>query len=101
QMLREKFTALVHVCMASQSVLKPLERAMLQTASDFVAEQLPVTSVASLFLEQYPDEEEATAEAAELYHQAAPEIGASRKGARTGGVSLWGRDRVPVLVTAD
>src|SRR5262249_17814748 len=58
QMLREKFTALVHVCLANQSVLKPLEKAMLQTASEFVDQQLPVTSVANLFLEQYPNEDE-------------------------------------------
>jgi hypothetical protein len=87
QMIRAQFTALVHVCLTNQSLLKPLERAMLQTAGDYVARQLPATSVASLFFEQHADSESAEGEAIDLYHQAGPEVSVGRA-AKAGRVGI-------------
>jgi hypothetical protein len=80
-MLREQFTALVHVCLTHANILKNVEAAMLQTAAEFAAEQLPPTTVAELFLEQHPDEQQAADEVAGFYDEAAPELAPARAAA--------------------
>ncbi|HZY84233.1 MAG TPA: tubulin-like doman-containing protein [Gemmataceae bacterium] len=86
-MLRQQFTALVHVCLTHANILKGVEQAMLKTASDFAGEQLPPTTVAELFLEQHPDEEQAAGEVAGFYDEAAPEL-APRKAAQAPELSV-------------
>jgi hypothetical protein len=73
-MLQANFTALVHVCLTNQNLLRQVEMRMLDTAAAYAGEQLPPTSVAGLFLEQHPDPEEARAEVEDFYHQANPEL---------------------------
>ncbi len=73
-MLRQQFTALVHVCLTHANILKAVEQAMLKTAADFAGEQLPPTTVSELFLEQQPEEERAAGEVAEFFDKAAPKL---------------------------
>jgi serine/threonine protein kinase len=73
-MLRQQFTALVHVCLTHANILKEVEAAMLKTAAEFAGEQLPPTTVAELFLEQHPDEEQAGGEVSSFFDEAAPEL---------------------------
>ncbi len=72
--LKEHFTALVQVCLSTANNLKNVETAMLETAHAFAASKLPPTSVAELFLEQHPDQEEAEGEVSALYDEASPEL---------------------------
>jgi hypothetical protein len=78
EMLRAHFTALVHVCLTSANILKNVEAAMLQTARDYAAGQLPRVSVAQLFFEQHPDEAGAGSEVVDFHDEAAPELAAGR-----------------------
>jgi hypothetical protein len=73
-MLRQQFTALVHVCLTHANILKGVEQAMLRTAADFAGEQLPPTTVAELFREQNPDEERAAGEVADFFEKATPKL---------------------------
>jgi hypothetical protein len=77
-MLQANFTALVHVCLANQNILQPVEKAMLSTAGDYALEHLPTTSVAGLFLERYPEPSAAASEVGDFYHQASPELSLGR-----------------------
>jgi hypothetical protein len=77
-MLQANFTALVHVCLTNQHILRQVERAMLETAAAYGSGLLPPASVAELFLEQHPQPDEAAGEIADFYQQAAPELSASR-----------------------
>src|SRR5262249_10852758 len=78
EVLKQRFTALVHVCLTSANVLKNVEAAMLEAAGAWAAEQLPATSAADLFFEQHPDAAEAEEEVAGFYDEAAPERGPGR-----------------------
>jgi hypothetical protein len=80
-MLRQQFTALVHVCLTHANILKGVELAMLKTAAEFAGEQLPPTTVAELFLEQHPDEERAAGEVTGFFDEAAPELAPGRAAA--------------------
>jgi len=80
-MLRQQFTALVHVCLTHANILKGVEEAMLKTAADFAGEQLPPTTVAELFLEQHPEEEKSAGEVAGFFEKAAPALTAGRAAA--------------------
>jgi hypothetical protein len=81
--LKKDFTALVHVCLSSGTILKGVGAAMLETARAFAATKLPATDVAELFFEQQPEEEEAQAEAVTFFDEAAPELTTSRTAARS------------------
>jgi hypothetical protein len=78
EMLKAQFTALVHVCMTTQNILKDVEAALLRVASDFAAELLPPTTAADLFFEQHPEAEAAEGEVARYFDEAAPELSAGR-----------------------
>ncbi|MFO0841055.1 MAG: hypothetical protein U0797_01480 [Gemmataceae bacterium] len=77
-MLREGFTALVHVCLTSANVLKDVHAAMLAVAADYAAGHLPPTSVAELFFDQFTDPQEAEGEVSQCFDEAAPEISVGR-----------------------
>ena len=72
--IREQFTALVHICLASANLLKNVEAALVQTAEEFAGELLGKTDAAQLFLEQYPDEDAAQTEASDFFDEAKPEL---------------------------
>jgi hypothetical protein len=82
-MIHQQFTALVHVCLASASLLKNLETAMMQEAIGFVESRLTVTDVAEMFLAQYADEEQARNEIIAAFDEASPERIVASKGARS------------------
>jgi serine/threonine protein kinase len=73
-MIREQFTALVHICLAHSNLLKNVEVAMSRTADEFAGELLGETNAAELFLEQHPDEEDAQNEASNFFDEAEPEL---------------------------
>jgi serine/threonine protein kinase len=82
EMLKEQFTALVHVCLSSKDNLKSLEAALLKTAGEFAAARLPATDAAALFLEQHPDPAAAQDEVAAFFDEAAPELAAGGRKSR-------------------
>jgi serine/threonine protein kinase len=73
-MLKQQFTALVHVCLSEANVLGAVHRAMLDTAGTFVAGLIPPTDVAKMFLEQHPAEGEAEKEVGAYFDKAAPPV---------------------------
>jgi serine/threonine protein kinase len=85
-MFKEQFTALVNVCLTSSNVLKNVETAMLQTAEAFVAEQVGDVNVAEMFLEQYPQDQQAGDEIAGFFDESAPELLPSSAGPRSAGL---------------
>jgi serine/threonine protein kinase len=70
-MLRQKFHALVHVCLAESNLLADVHRAMLECTRAFVAERVGEINVANLFLSQHPDEEKALSTLSDYFEQAA------------------------------
>ncbi len=77
-MLRRQFTALVHVCVSKNNMLRDVQAAMLNVAGEFAGQQQPATSAAALFFEQTPDDGAAEGEAADFYAEAAPELPGAR-----------------------
>jgi hypothetical protein len=71
--IRSQFTALVHVCLSSTSLLKNVETVMMQEAQSFVEGRFTVTDVAEMFFCQYPEDEQAIDEIAAAFDEAAPE----------------------------
>jgi hypothetical protein len=71
-MLKDKFRALVHICLADGNLLHDVHRALLEVTRAFVMERMGVNNVAALFLQQHPDEEEALSALSEYFEQAAP-----------------------------
>jgi serine/threonine protein kinase len=71
-MLKEKFGALVYVCLAAGSLLTEVHRAMLEVTRAFVLERIGILNVAELFLQQCPDEEEALSALSGYFERAAP-----------------------------
>src|SRR5207248_10613571 len=58
-MIREEFTALVHVCLTSANMLRNLEIAMQQQAEAEIEGGLSSLNAAELFFAEQPDEEAA------------------------------------------
>jgi serine/threonine protein kinase len=82
--IKAQFTALVHVCLTTANILKNVESALRQTASEFADGYLPPTSVAELFFEQNCEEPQAESEIMSLYDEAAPEMTADSRSPRSG-----------------
>jgi hypothetical protein len=82
-MIREQFTALVHVCLTSANMLKNLEAAMRQEVEHFAATRLGTADVAEMFLHQYPQPDEALKEIAAAFAKAAPKLAGSRASQQT------------------
>ncbi|MFQ3594180.1 MAG: tubulin-like doman-containing protein, partial [Gemmataceae bacterium] len=74
QMLKSRFTALVHVCLTNQNILRDVFLALHETARTFALELLPPVQASDLFFEQYSNEEEAEAEISQYLDEAAPEL---------------------------
>jgi hypothetical protein len=72
KLIRQQFTALVHVCMTSSNLLKNLEVAMQQEAELFVESRLTTTSVAEMYLAHHPDEEDAEEDLIQVFESAVP-----------------------------
>src|SRR5262249_26250937 len=51
--IRERFTALIDICLSRANQLKTVEDALLETAQTFAATRLPETDVAQTFFEKY------------------------------------------------
>jgi serine/threonine protein kinase len=73
-MFKKQFAALVNVCLASGNVWKKVGAAMRHTAEEFVAERLSAMDVAEMFLNQYPDNDEAAVALGDFFEEAAPEL---------------------------
>jgi serine/threonine protein kinase len=78
-MIREQFTALVHVCLAPANMLGNLEVAMQQKAEAEVQTGLSSLNAAELFFAEHADEEAAAGAISQAFAEAAPEM-ASRGG---------------------
>ncbi len=72
-MLRQRFIALVNVCLSRANVLKDVEAALLEIAEAFAADHQSERNVAEMFLEQHPDAQ-AEEEVANCFDKAAPAI---------------------------
>jgi hypothetical protein len=73
QVVRQQFTALVHICLSSANHIKDLEAAMQREAEAFVEARLTRTSVTEMYLAaQAPDA--AADDLAALYDEAAPDL---------------------------
>jgi eukaryotic-like serine/threonine-protein kinase len=83
EVIRQEFTALVHICLAGANLLKNAEAAILRTAAEFAGELIGETNAAELFLEQHPEEEEAESEASGFFDEAKPELGAGNATSRS------------------
>jgi hypothetical protein len=71
-MLKERFRALVHVCLSEANVLRHVQAAMLETAAAFAAGLMPQTDVAEMFLDQNAGLGQAGGEVASFFDEAAP-----------------------------
>jgi hypothetical protein len=80
--LKAQFQALVHICLTNAGILKGVAAALLQTAEEFAGGLVPETDAAEMFLDRYPDPEQAEAELAGLFRQAEP--GLTRGGEAAG-----------------
>ena len=78
EMLKQKFTALVNVCLTSANILKNVEQEMLHTSKQFAEELLDETDAARLFLDQQLDPEEQAGRVQDCYEESAPELPPSR-----------------------
>ncbi len=72
--IKQEFTALVHICLASANLLKNVEATIMRAAEQFAGQLLGETNAADVFLEQHPDEEEAKDEASGFFDEAQPEL---------------------------
>ena len=73
-MIKQQFTALVHICMTSSNLLRNLEVAMQQQAEAFVSGRLAGANVAEMFLAQYPAEKQASEHLVTAFDEAAPKL---------------------------
>lgn len=74
EMIKQKFTALVNICLGNTNALKTVEQEMLETSRQFVEELLTQTNAAQLFLEQEPDPHGRCGELNSIYDEATPEL---------------------------
>jgi hypothetical protein len=72
--LTQQFRALVHVCMSEANILPAVQRALVETACDWVGGLLPRTDVARVLLEQHHDDAQSGEELASLFDEAAPPL---------------------------
>jgi serine/threonine protein kinase len=77
-MITRQFSSLSNVCMTSTNVLKNLEIAVADEVASAVQTRIGPSDVAALFLEHYPQEEQAANELVAAYDEAAPDILGSR-----------------------
>jgi hypothetical protein len=85
--VKERFRALVHVCLTTTNILRDVEGTLLETAENFAAGLMDAHDVAGMFLEQHPDPNLAQGEIEGFYQEAAPEL-RSNLSPRTGELCL-------------
>ncbi len=73
----------MHICLASQNLLKPLEQMMQQQAEAFAGSRLVGTSVVEMFLTQNPGEDQALRDISVGFDEAAPELAGAQAGKET------------------
>jgi len=73
-MIEEQFTALVHVCLASDNLVRELGMAMQQQAENFMGARLVGTNVVEMFLSQRPRPEEACEDIVAAFDDARPNL---------------------------
>jgi serine/threonine protein kinase len=73
-MIRQQFTALVHVCLAPTNLLRNLEVAMQEQAEALVNACLSPVTAAELFFAEHAEEDTAEEAIAAAYEEAAPEL---------------------------
>ena len=73
-MIKQKFTALVTICMGTSNHLKNVEPALLEVAGQFVEELMTPTNAAQLFVDRNPDPEKLKDEAETLVDEALPQL---------------------------
>jgi serine/threonine protein kinase len=73
-MIRQQFTALVHVCLSPTNLLRNLEVAMQEQAEALVNTCLSPVTAAELFFAEYAEEGAAEDAIAAAYEEAAPEL---------------------------
>lgn len=81
--IERQFTSLVHICLASQNLLKPLEQTMQQQAEAFAGARLVGTNVVEMFLAQHPGEDAALNDISAGFDEALPELAGARAGQET------------------
>jgi serine/threonine protein kinase len=75
-MIRQQFTALVHVCLTSMNLLRNLEIAMQEQAEALVKDRLASLNAAELFFAEHADEGAAGDAIGDAFDEAAPELAA-------------------------
>jgi hypothetical protein len=73
-MIRQQFTALVHVCLGPANLLRNVEAAMQELAEALVKGSLASVNAAELFFAGHPEEGAAEEAVAAAYEEAAPEL---------------------------
>ncbi len=73
-MIKQKFTALVTICMVPSNHHKNVEPALLEVAGQFIEELMTPTNAAQLFLDRNPDPEKLKDEAETLVDEALPRL---------------------------
>ncbi len=74
EMVRQQFTALVHVCLTSANLLRNLEAAMQEQAETLVKGSLSAQNAAELFFAEYPHPGAAEEAFRAAFDEAAPEL---------------------------
>src|SRR5262249_42571303 len=87
-MITEQFRALYHVCMSSTNMLKNVEISLQEEAARATEERINATDVAALFLDIYPNEEQAAGQLSSAFDEAAPDLPGTRSSPLRGELCL-------------
>ena len=77
-LIRNKFTALLNICLGQANLVKNVEMAMQQEAEMFVSSGPVGAGIAEIFLQQFSNEEEAGNELVSAFDEAAPQLAAKQ-----------------------
>ncbi len=72
--IEEQFTSLLHVCLASEDLVRELAQALQQQAEGFMGNRLVGTSVVEMFLTQHPRTEDALDDIVAAFNDALPPL---------------------------
>jgi hypothetical protein len=77
-LIRNKFTALLNICLGQANLVKNVETAMQQEVEMFVSSGPVGAGIAEIFLQQFSNEEEAGNELVSAFDEAAPQLAAKQ-----------------------
>ena len=80
--LRDRFSALSHVCLSSSNLIPSVREAMQCVAEAYVTARLAETRITEMLFERHNAEEQAENELAALFDDAAPELASKRIGSK-------------------